>query len=379
MSHTFKFCVMIMLFGIANHALAQCFVCSDSSANTAIGAYSLTSNSAGTANTALGYAALNGNTTGVNNTAAGYAALNNNSTGVANTASGYGALQENISGNYSTAVGASALGVNSTGGYDTAIGAYALPDNTTGTGNTAFGYAGLRSNTTGNNNISIGYQSLYYNATGSNNIAMGYQAGYNVANGSNNIEIGNSGAGADTALIRIGTQGAQSATYIAGISGTQVTGSAVYVTSSGQLGVLASSERYKTDVVPMGSSSGKLHRLLPVTFRLKNDPTNVIQYGLIAEQVAKVYPELVIHDAQGAIQGVRYEELAPMLLNEVQRQQRTNAQRLSKLSQIERTLRDTQQQLGALRQQMTDLKQQNAFMQAAVATLLANRERVAMR
>jgi Chaperone of endosialidase len=379
MSHAFKFCLVVIGAMAAGHqALAQCFVCSDGAFNTAIGTYSLAINTGG-GNTALGYAALNGNTTGGNNTATGYATLNNNTTGTANTASGYGALQENMTGSYSTAIGAYALGVNSTGGYDTAIGAYALPDNTSGTGNTAFGYAGLRSNTTGNNNISIGYQSLYYNATGSNNIAMGYQAAYNVANGSNNIEIGNSGAGSDTGLIRIGVQGTQSTTFIAGISGTQVTGAAVYVTSSGQLGVLASSDRYKTDIASMDPISEKLQRLRPVTFKLKADPNGVLQYGLIAEEVAKLYPELVIRDAQGVIQGVRYEELSPMLLNEAQQQQRTSARQRDRQVQMERELRGTQQQLIAMRQQIADLKQQNLSMQAAIATLLAGGERVAMR
>ena len=113
----------------------------------------------------------------------------------------------------------------------------------------------------------------------------------------------------------------------------------------------------------MGSISEKLQRLRPVTFQLKTDPNGDVQYGLIAEEVAKVYPELVIRDAQGAIQGVRYEELAPMLLNEVQREQRTSARQLSKLSQIEQQLRDTQQQLGAMRQQIAELRQQNLSMQ----------------
>jgi len=380
MSHALKICfIVISVLVMRDPALAQCFVCSDSYANTAVGSYSLAINTSGGSNTALGYAALNGNTTGGNNTAAGFAALNNNTTGFANTASGYGALQENITGSYSTAVGAYSLGVNSSGGYDTAIGAYALPDNTTGSGNTAFGYAGLRSNTTGNNNISIGYQSLYYNATGSNNIAMGYQAAYNVANGSNNIEIGNSGVGSDNGLIRIGVQGIQSTAYVAGISGTQITGSAVYVTASGQLGVLASSERYKTAIAPMGPINEKLQRLRPVTFKLKADPSGALQYGLIAEEVAKVYPELVIRDAQGVIQGVRYEELAPMLLNEAQYQQRASARLRGNLSQLEQELRGTQQQLGAMRQQIAGLRQQNLSMQAAIATLLAKGERVAMR
>jgi hypothetical protein len=149
---------------------------------------------------------------------------------------------------------------------------------------------------------------------------MGYKSASSVSTGSNIIEIGNEGTSSDNNLIRIGTLGTQTAAFIAGISDAQVTGSAVYVTSSGQLGVLASSERYKTAIAPLGMNSEKLQQLRPVSFHLKSDPQGTVQYGLIAEEVDKVYPELVIRDGAGKIQGVRYDELAPMLLNEVQKQ-----------------------------------------------------------
>jgi hypothetical protein len=126
---------------------------------------------------------------------------------------------------------------------------------------------------------------------------------------------------AESEVIRIGTAGTQTKTFVAGIENSKVTGAAVYVTSSGQLGVLASSERYKTAIAPMGANTQKLQQLRPVTFHLKTDPEGAVQYGLIAEEVDKVYPELVIRDDQGKIQGVRYDELAPMLLNEMQKQQ----------------------------------------------------------
>lgn len=115
-------------------------------------------------------------------------------------------------------------------------------------------------------------------------------------------------------------------------------GAAVYVTSSGQLGVLASSERYKTDVAAMGADTAKLQKLRPVSFHLKTDPAGAVQYGLIAEEVDKLYPELVIRDAAGTIQGVRYDELAPMLLNEVQKQQRVNAAQAEKIASLEQQL-----------------------------------------
>src|SRR5262249_7367544 len=152
------------------------------------------------------------------------------------------------------------------------------------------------------------------NQSGSNNIAVGSNAGYYVRGGRYNIEIGSVGTANDVGTIRIGTSSQQSTAYLAGVSSSHVTGAAVYVTPTGQLGVLASSERYKTDVASMGSSSAKVTELRPVTFRLTSDRKAGVQYGLIAEEVAKVYPELVIRGQRGEIEGVRYEELTPMLL-----------------------------------------------------------------
>jgi hypothetical protein len=136
--------------------------------------------------------------------------------------------------------------------------------------------------------------------------------------GNNNIDIGNVGVAGESNTIRIGTKGTQKATVIAGIYGTPVNGAAVVVSSTGRLGVTVSSERYKTAITRMGSNSEKLEQLRPVTSHLKTDPHGALQYGLIAEEVAKVYPELVIRDGSGRIDGVRYDEIAPMLLNEVQ-------------------------------------------------------------
>jgi hypothetical protein len=179
-----------------------------------------------------------------------------------------------------------------------------------------------------------------------------------VTSGSNNINIGHEGAAAGNGRIRIGTKGEQTATFIVGIENTTLTGAAVYVTSTGQLGVLASSERYKTAITSMGTHSDRLNQLRPVTFHLKSEPHGALQYGLIAEEVAKVYPELVIRNESGRIDGVRYDELAPILLNEAQQQQR-NAQ--------------------AQAEQIRDLKQQVAEMRAALLRLQAKDEFVAQR
>jgi len=218
----------------------------------------------------------------------------------------------------------------------------------------------LYGNHTGNFNTASGTDALYSNTTGSSNIAEGYKAGYNLTTGSNNIDIGNQGVAAEGNTIRIGT--AQTVTYLAGISGTPVTGSAVIVSSTGQLGVTVSSERYKTAIVPMGSDTAKLGQLRPVSFRLKSDASGTRQYGLIAEEVAKVYPELVIRDQAGRIDGVRYDELAPMLLNAMQKRDAAQAEKNA-----------------AQATEIRDLKQQVAEMHAALLKLQAKDERVAQR
>ena len=159
----------------------------------------------------------------------------------------------------------------------------------------------------------------------------------------------------ENGAIRIGTSGSQTETFIAGIWGSPVTGSAVYISSSGQLGVLASSERYKTDIQSMGSGSARLDQLRPVTFRLKNEPHGAIRYGLIAEEVAQVYPELVIRARDGRIEGVRYEELAPMLLNEVQQQRQALVAQEEHLAAQELRLADqATRQLQSLERRLAD-------------------------
>jgi hypothetical protein len=184
--------------------------------------------------------------------------------------------------------------------------------------------------------------------------AVGTQAGYNLTTGNNNIDIGNQGVAGEGGIIGLGTGGTQTATYIAGIAGAHVTGSAVYVTATGQLGVLASADRYKTAIASMGSSSTRLQQLRPVTFKLKNDPQRTPQYGLIAEEVSKVYPELVIRGARGQIEGVRYEELAPILLNEVQQQQKQLSELREQLAQVARLNREMQAMQVAVRALQTD-------------------------
>jgi hypothetical protein len=298
------------------------------------------------------------------NTASGYQALYANTVGYSNTASGAFSLYFNY-GHCDTAAGYEALYYNTAGNANTASGYAALYQNTTGLFNTASGVYALESNLGGNNNTASGYQALQSNTTGDNNIADGYQAGSKLTTGSNNIEIGNQGTASDHNTIKIGTQGTQAATFIAGIYNHSLTGSEVVITSTGELGVHASSERFKTAIAPMGSNSAKLGLLRPVICKFKSDAIGVRQYGLIAEDVAKVYPELVIRDENGRIDGVRYDELAPMLLNEVQKQQGAAT------AQAE--------QVAAQAAAISALQQQLAVMQAAVAELQAKDELIAHR
>jgi hypothetical protein len=289
--------------------------------NTGLGLDALVYNTTGGNNTATGANALFSNTTAGENTATGYNALYSNTTGYENTASGSGILYSNTTGYQNTAAGYQALYFNTVGNHNTVSGFQALYSNTNGDSNTASVDSALYSNTTGYHNTAFGEGSLLSNTTGSNNTALGSNAGYNLTHGSNNIDIGNEGVAGESGVIRIGTSNTQISTYIAGVENAKVTGSAVYITASGQLGVLASSERYKTAIESMGACTERLQELRPVSFHLKSDPRGAVQYGLIAEEVAKVYPELVIRDGSGKIEGVRYDELAPMLLNEVQKQQ----------------------------------------------------------
>jgi len=294
--------------------------------NTAIGFDALFSNTTGDSNTATGSIALMSNTIGVRNTADGFATLNSNTTGERNTATGRAALTFNTTGNNNTADGHDALFSNTTAIRNTATGSFALFSNTTGPNNTAIGYFALFSNTTGNSNTANGYDALVNNTTGVGNIALGNFAGANLTTGDQNIDIGNVGVAAEANTIRIGTQGAQTNAYLAGIYQTNiVNGLVVKVDSDGHLGTAGSSERFKDAIKPMDKASEAILALKPVTFHYKKelDPTGTPQFGLVAEEVEKVNPDLVARDAQGKIYTVRYEAVNAMLLNEFLKEHRT--------------------------------------------------------
>jgi len=378
--------------------------------NTASGFASLSSDTTGSYNTASGYYALAYNITGNANTAFGEQALYANSTGNGNTASGDLALFGNTTGSNNTATGEGALFLSATGGENVAVGGEALHDNESGNNNVAVGYQALDtsryvndntavgnqslfSDTSGSGNTAVGDKSLYANSSGSQNIAIGIGSGDLLTTGSFNIDIGNSGAAGDGGKIKIGASGKQTETFIAGIVNSKITGAPVYITPSGQLGVLASAERYKTAIAPLGSTTRKLVQLRPVSFHLKTDPTGTVQYGLIAEEVERVYPELVIRDEAGKIQGVRYDELAPMLLNEVQKQ----AAEIRHLKQLQEarfaadehtietqgremaTIRSQSAEIRELKKHMADLENVNARVLAALGQFGAHDAQLAMR
>jgi uncharacterized coiled-coil protein SlyX len=293
--------------------------------NTANGFEALLHNNADF-NTASGALALRNNTTGGNNTATGFEALRNNTTGSFNTANGDGALFHNTTGGNNTATGVDALYSNTSGSFNTANGDSALFNNTTGGNNTANGVDALYSNTSGSNNTANGLIALFNNTTGGDNIAFGVLAGANLTKGSNNIDIGNLGVGGESRKIRIGTAGTQNGTFIAGIRGvTTVNANAVPVVidSAGQLGTTSSSRRFKKEIKPMDQTSEAILGLKPVTFQYKSDSTGTPQFGLIAEEVAKVNPDLVVRDEKGEIYTVRYEAVNAMLLNEFLKEHRT--------------------------------------------------------
>ena len=344
--------------------------------NTATGQFALENNTTGSHNTATGIDALSSNTTGQNNTAIGAVALATNTNGSDNTAVGFhalvkngfdaidntaigsGALSSNVSASFNTAIGfnalfnntagdntavgdqslfnnssgidntatgAAALFNNTTGNYNTASGAAALFSNTTGSNNTANGYLTLENNTTGHDNMAEGFQALANNKSGSSNIALGSSAGINLTTGSNNIDIGAPGTAGEANKIRIGKQGTQNGTFVAGIRGTTVaSGVAVVVSSNGQLGTVTSSARFKEAIKPMDKASEAILSLKPVTFRYKKqlDPDKVAQFGLIAEEVEKVNPDLITRDEEGKPATVRYDAVNAMLLNEFLKEHR---------------------------------------------------------
>jgi Chaperone of endosialidase len=298
--------------GVGNAAVGwySLFSNTDGSFNTAVGAGTLLFNSGdqstgdGTQNTAVGTAALLFNTTGQQNTATGVVALEGNTVGSVNSAFGFGALQNNTEGSDNTAMGAFALAANTIGNFNTASGVSALQTNTTGLFNTASGYGALTGNT-----------------AGSSNTALGKLAGFNTT-GDGNVCIG-----ADV----FGVDGESNTTRIRNIGSTPIVGgTTVVIESTGgigdaRIGYASSSRRYKQEIKPMENASERLFALKPVTFRAKSNTdgaARVKHYGLIAEEVAMVDPDLVVFSPEGKPETLRFDSINAMLLNEFLKEHR---------------------------------------------------------
>ena len=325
----------------------------------------INSNTTGNNNTATGQGALFIDMTGSNNTATGQGALANNNAS-ANTANGALALSNNTSGIQNTATGYNTLASNTIGSHNTANGFQALRSSTTGNGNTANGGGALSQLTTGSSNTAEGQGALRGLTTGSNNIAVGFNAGFNLTTENNNIDIGNSGVAGDANVIRLGKVGTQNTTFIAGISGkTVANGVGVLINSSGQLGTILSSARFKENIRPMDKASEAILALKPVTFRYKQelDPDGIPQFGLVAEEVEKVNPDLVARDANGKAYTVRYEAVNAMLLNEFLKEHRKNEEQ-------EATIARQQKQIEAL---FATVKEQATQIQKVSAQLEVNK------
>jgi trimeric autotransporter adhesin len=339
--------------------------------NTASGTSALYYNTTGYSNTASGVRALYQNTEGYYNTASGFRSLFSNHTGYSNTANGVNTLWANSTGTFNTASGDAALYSNN--GYgNTAGGASALYRNTTGSYNTASGLSALFYNTTGDENTATGDSALLSNTTGSYNIAIGFFAGSNLTTGSNNIDIGNTGIAGESNAIRIGRTDSNGPTYIAGIYGSVATnGGPVYVNSDGKLGTGPSSRRFKKDIADMGAASEALLALRPVSFHYKEEfeSKGIPQFGLIAEEVANICPDLVLRDGKGEIYSVRYEAVNAMLLNEFLKQHRKVQEQQTTINDLKSTVAQQQEGMkvfaATLREQASQIQKVSAQIEAS--------------
>jgi len=311
---------------ISPQAAAECQQgCDDRSSNTFLGESVLINNSAGFFNVGIGFEALLSNDTGDYNTGVGAEALRSNTDGLDNTAVGFWSLYSNTTGGDNIAVGNYALYQNTTGVNNIATGFGALSSNTTGSGNIASGTQALSGHMTGFNNVAIGGRALEHVRSGSDNIGIGIGAGQRLrADDSNNIVIGSYGRPGESDSIRIGRP-THRATYVEGISKAIVPeGVPVIVDSDGHLGTVVSSARFKKAIQPMDKASEAILSLKPVTFRYKEelDPGSLPQFGLVAEDVARIDSDLVVRDERGKPYSVRYEAVNAMLLNEFLKEHR---------------------------------------------------------
>jgi endosialidase-like protein len=308
------------------------------------------------------------------NTVLGEDALINVTTGSTNTAIGFDALSSTTTGGFNTATGNQALQNNTNGVNNTAHGNQALLGNTTGNSNTAVGGGALATNTTGKENTAVGASALLNNP-GSANLALGFEAGVNLTAGNDNVYIANPGFVQESKRIHIGLPGFHNATFIAAISGSFVPGGVgVIVGSNGKLGTVVSSERFKAEIKPMDKASEVILALKPVTFLYKKeiDPESIPQFGLVAEEVEKVNPDLVARDADGKPYTVRYEAVNAMLLNEFLKEHRTVQEQKATIAQLKQNFAEQQKQIEALTAGLQKVSAQIELSKHAPQTVLNN-------
>ena len=337
------------------------FTNSSGSYNTGVGAGALALND-GDENTAIGAGALLLNTTGGGNTANGALALLNNATGDSNTANGFQALSANTFGNENTAVGTTALSDNTSSG-NTGIGFAALRSNTTGFSNTATGGGALLLNTAGNRNTAYGLRALWTNGTGDGNTGLGADAGLNL-NGSGNVCIGEGVEGAS---------GVSDTTWIRNVYASVATGRAVFVNSDNKIGTMSSSRRFKEEIRPMDQASDVIFALKPVSFRYKEeiDRSRALSFGLIAEEVAEISPELITRDTEGKPQTVRYEAVNAMLLNEFLKEHQTVKEQGATIAELKKEIADL---VATVKEQAAQIQKVNARFEVGNSTQVTANE-----
>ena len=335
--------------------------------NTGTGVYSLFSNTSGFFNVATGAYSMGNNTIGLRNTAHGYAALYHNTTAAFNCAFGEFALFNNLKAWTNNAFGVEALYNNLTGETNNAFGTGALFANTEGESNNAFGHLALESNTTGVWNNAFGFQALDSNVSGTGNTAIGDSAGLDIT-GDGNVCIGEG---------VLGETGVNDSTYVRNVGATaQAPGGTVFnVTvdsSTGKLGFDPSSRRYKDDIKAMDKASEALFALKPVTFRYKKqvDPKQRLDYGLIAEDVAKVNPDLAIRNAKGEIESVHYKAINAMMLNEFLKEHQKVVEQQATIAELKSTVAQQQKGMDVLTAQ---LKEQATQIQKVSAQIEVSR------
>lgn len=347
--------------------------------NTAVGVSALLSNTEASRNTAIGSNALSANSTGEFNTGIGESALATNAQGEGNVATGSSALASNTEGNYNTATGYRALLRNTTGTLNTANGKDALFSNTEGQNNTATGFSALLNNTNGSANTAVGREALLHNTIGALNTAIGFGALDNNTSGGSNIAVGvSAGANVTTAsgviCIYNAGENVNNSCYIGNIWNQPGGSQAVYVNGLGKLGAQVSSRRFKDEIKLMEHASEVIYGLKPVSFRYKPEiePTRPLGFGLIAEEVEEINPELVTCDSNGQAASVRYDAINAMLLNEFLKEHRQAAEQQVKLTELEKQFQtlsaQQQEEIRALRAQLLD---QGVLIQKISAQLAA--------